>query len=143
MRGSLTWVVVAAAAACLGGCSGPKERCEGSAKSFFSTLRGHDWETMYRILTPEFKHKFQNADRFTRAMENFWLGSKGFSVKWNNIFETRERVCIANGLMSYTVKIRGQSAKDIRDEYFSWTFRRGNDGLWYAEMPGQEKIGGY
>jgi hypothetical protein len=134
---------MATAAACLVGCNGPKDTCEGSANSFYGTLRGHDWDTMHRMLTPEFKHKFAKVDRFTYAMENIWLGSKSFSVKWNTVSETRERVCIANGLLSYTVKIRGQESKDTKDEYFSWTFRKGNDGLWYAELPGQERIGGY
>ncbi len=125
------------------GCNGPKETCEGSAKAFYGTLRGHDWATMHQMLTPEFKHKFNRVDRFAEVMEYNWLGSKSFSVRWNTISETRERVCIANGQLSYTVKIRGENPVDTTDQYFSWTFRRGNDGLWYAEVPGQEKVGGY
>lgn len=143
MRRPRSWALAAAAALGLCACNGPKEDCEGSARSFYNLLKGHDWEDLHGMLTPEFKRKHQSVERFSTGMEAIWLGTKDFSVRWNTISPTRERVCIANGEMSYTTKIRGKDPVDTVDEYFSWTLRQGSDGRWYVEMPGEEKISGY
>jgi hypothetical protein len=143
MRTPWSWVLAASVAGALSACNGPKETCEGSARSFYSLLKGHDWSGLHEMLTPEFRQRWNKVDRFSEAMEAVWLGSKDFSVKWNTIGETRERVCVVNGQLTYTIKIRGQEPRTTSDEYFSWTLRQGTDGRWYAELPGQEKISGY
>lgn len=143
MRRARSWALAVAAAACFSSCNGPKEDCEGSARSYFSLLKSHDWDGIHAMLTPPSKHKHPDPDRFASVMGEIWMGTKDFSVKWNTISPTRERICIANGLMSYTTKIRGKDPVDTVDEYFSWTLRLGSDGRWYMDLPGEERISGY
>jgi len=139
MRG---WFVVVAVLF-LAGCNGPKDSCQGSTDSFFSIIKGHDWDTMFELLTPEHKRKVGNAARLNAFMEDIYKGTKNFKVSYQNVAETKTGVCVVNGTMSYTIKIRGENPVDINDEYFSWTLKKGRDGLWYIDIPGEEKIGGY
>jgi hypothetical protein len=53
------------------------------------------------------------------------------------------KLCIVNGELSYVIKIRGKEPQSIDNDYFSWTFRQQNDGKWYIEVPGMEKVGGF
>lgn len=126
----------------LAGCNGPKDTCEGSFKSYYSLLKGHDWEAMYELLTPSFKKKAGSPANLVPYMEEDYAGSKSFSLNDVNIQEGGD-TCIVNGGLNYTIKKRGENPYDISDEYFSWTFRRAQDGLWYIELPGSEKITGF
>lgn len=134
--------VVAAAALALAGCNGPKGDCEGSYKSYRSTLEGQDWDGMYELLTPEHKKMVRSPKGLERGLSEMWAGSKSFTFKTMNINETTAGVCTVQGEMSWTTKIRGQLPYDS-ETYFSWTFKKGKDGLWYIELPGKEKISGY
>jgi len=135
-------LMVAAAGFTLAGCNKPKKDCEGSYKSYQHALDGHDWDAMYELLTPEFQKKTRSADRFGRVMEQNWQGAKSFRFTTDNVAETKSGVCTVQGDMKWTTKIRGASAYDT-EEYFSWTFRQGKDGLWRIELPGSEKISAF
>jgi hypothetical protein len=123
-------------------CNGPKDSCEGTYNSYVACMKGHDWECVFELLTPEFKRKAGNPKRVAIAMEEGqWLkGSKSFKVNVFDIAETKAGICTARGTMSYTIKNRGENPRDVKDEYFAWTFRLEKDGLWYMELPGSEKL---
>lgn len=135
-------IVVAATGLFLAGCNGPKDTCEGTYKSYTNTLTGADWEGMYELLTPEHKKIARNPETMVRVMSDRWLGAKNWSIKTINVNETKEGFCTVQGEMSWTVKTRGRNPFD-QSTYFSWVFKQQKDGLWYIELPGQEKITGY
>lgn len=122
------------------GCNGPKDSCEGSYKSYVSMLEGKDWEGIHGLLTPAHKKKFA-LSTYSRAMEELWGPTKGFEWRLNTLSETKN-VCIVNGMMEYTWKVRGKEPED-REEYYSFTFRKDGDGKWYIEAPGAEKVAGW
>ncbi|HEY3452147.1 MAG TPA: hypothetical protein VGK67_37735 [Myxococcales bacterium] len=134
--------VLAAASLVLAGCNGPKSDCEGTYKSYCNTLEGQDWDGMYELLTPEFKKKVHSAKGLERGLSGTWKGTKSFTFKTINVNETKAGVCTVQGEMSWTTKIRGELPYDS-ENYYSWTFKQGKDGLWYIELPGSEKISGY
>ena len=127
----------------LAACNGPKEKCEGSFKSYFSMIEGQDFAGMYEMLTPKFKKKVKSVEHFSAAMLEQWNGTYGFSKKVDSITESADGICIARGAMSYTWRVRGKEAEAHDDEFFSWTFRKERDGKWYIELPGYERISGY
>jgi len=135
-------IVLAAACLVLVGCNGPKSDCEGTYKSYKNTLEGHSWDTMYELLTPEFKKMVRSPENMARVLGENWKGSKDFSFSTMNVNETTSGVCTVQGEMKWTTKIRGELPYDS-ETYFSWTFRQGKDGLWYIELPGSEKITAY
>lgn len=124
----------------LAGCNGPKEDCLGSFKSYKSMLESQDWEGLHEMLTPEHKRKFPLA-KFKRGMAELWGPTHSFDWKLNNVSETA-KVCIVNGLMEYTWKVRGKAPED-HEEYFAFTFKKQADGKWYIEQPGAEKVAGW
>jgi len=123
------------------GCNGPKETCEGTVKSYFSTLKSQDFEAMYPLLVPEHRAKFSSVERFQRAMGKLWEGSKDFKLGVAEISEG-SNTCIARGMLKYTIKVMGSEARDY-DDYVSWTLQKGKDGLWYIQLPGLEKVGAF
>lgn len=133
-------LALAFAALSLAACNGPKETCAGSFESYFSMLEDHDYEGMYEMLTPEFKKKVRSVEGFSRAMNEEWFGTHGFSKKVDNVAETAGGVCTARGVMSWTWRVRGKEAESYDDVFFAWTFRRQKDGKWYIDLPGYEKI---
>ncbi|MBI5549577.1 MAG: hypothetical protein HY901_37300 [Deltaproteobacteria bacterium] len=128
------------AAFALGACRGPKSDCEGSYESWTGSMAAHDWDSAYELLTPEFKKKVGSPKRMAAYMEDSWKGSKSFEFSPFDIAETNAGVCTARGEMRYTVKIRGELPKDHEQVYFSYVFRQEKDGLWYIELPGNERI---
>lgn len=132
------------AAACVVSRGGPKDTCQGSFESYFGALKGHDWSGVWELLTPELKKKVGSPERLASAMEEVWVGAKGFSYSLDTVSQTNVGVCIANGTMSYKIKLQGHDTVDYNDEYFSWTFRQNPvDGKGYIELPGSEKISGF
>ena len=94
----------------LAACNGPKEKCEGSFKSYFSMIEGQDFSGMYEMLTPKFKKKVKSVEHFSAAMLEQWNGTYGFSKKVDSITESADGICIARGSMSYTWRVRGKEA---------------------------------
>lgn len=135
--------LAALAATCLAGCNGPKDSCQGSYDSYCSMLKGHDWDGMFQMLTAEHKKKAGRPERLAAFMEDSFKGTKDFSFNLQTLSESQTGVCVANGFMSYTIKLRAKNPEDVKDEYYSWTFRLARDGKWYMELPGEEKISGY
>jgi hypothetical protein len=140
MRG---WRILLIAVLALTGCKGAKDSCEESAKSYYSLLTDHNWSGIFEMLTPEFKKKVGTAERLDAHMGEIYKGTKSFSVNFQNFGESKTGVCIVNGTLSYTIRLRGQNPVPIDDEYFAWTFKKGRDGLWYIDLPGEEKLMGY
>ncbi len=139
MRKQITWISLIGALL-LAGCNGPKSDCAGSFKSYQNMLESQDWEGLYELLTPEHKKKF-SMKNYLAGMTEVWGPTHSFDWRLNLLTETG-KVCIVNGMMEYTFKIRGKEPED-RDEYFSFTFRQQADGKWHIEQPGAEKISGW
>ncbi|MFN7133077.1 MAG: hypothetical protein ACK4N5_13445 [Myxococcales bacterium] len=133
-------IFTALCALSLTGCNGPKEDCEGSFKSYQSLLEGQSWSGIYELLTPEFKRKIK-VEAYEQLMKEEWGPTHSFKWDVQNVGASA-KVCIVNGNMKYTWKVRGKNPED-RDEYFAFTFRKQPDGKWYMEHPGDEKIGGF
>jgi ketosteroid isomerase-like protein len=124
------------------GCHKPKDTCEGSFNSYFNAMKGKDWSAMYALLTPKYKKKARSPEFFSSFIQEEWGPAKNFDLNVMGIVPSGD-LCIVNGTMDYTIKIRGKEPVDYDDEYFSWTFRRERDGLWYIELPGEEKLTGF
>ena len=135
-------ILFAATGLVLAGCNGPKSDCEGTYKSYRSTLESQDWDAMYELLTPEFQKKVRSSANLGRVLGANWKGSKSFGFTTYNVNETNAGICTVQGEMKWTTKIRGELPYDS-DTYFAWTFRQGKDGLWYIELPGSEKVTAY
>ncbi|MGC4114146.1 MAG: hypothetical protein QM765_05880 [Myxococcales bacterium] len=135
-------LLLIAASLALAGCNGPKSDCEGTYKSYCSTLEDQDWDGMYELLTAEHKKMVHSGKGLERGLAQLWKGAKSFKFKAININETKAGVCTVQGEMKWTTKVRGELPYDS-ETYFSWTFKQAKDGLWYIELPGKEKISGY
>lgn len=125
-------------------CVGPKSDCQGSMESFFKVIAGKKWSAGYAMLTPEHQKKVGSEEKFTTAMDGVWAITTDHKLAVNQVIEAGTR-CEASGFLSYTVvlKNKGEDNVDITDEYFSWTLKKLDDGKWYMEMPGMEKLPSY
>jgi ketosteroid isomerase-like protein len=107
--------------------------------SYYSLLKGHNWDGVYELLTPEHKKKIGSPEKVATVMAPTWNPTHSFSIKVNQVVETGP-LCVASGALWYTYKVRGALPEVTEDEYFSWTLRKQADGKWYIELPGSEKV---
>ncbi len=139
---SVRHLFLAACALSFAACNGPKDTCEGSYNSYYSMLKGHDFEGIHEMLTPEFRQKYSPVEKYVKWMDGYWGPTKDFSLRVGQINESGS-TCLANGELNYIYRKRGENPVEHSGEYFSWVFKKQPDGKWYIEQPGQEKLSGY
>ena len=138
---SAKWALVVGVSVGLTGCGkGPKGDCEGSLESWGKVINDNDWDAMVELIHPDQRKKF--GDETIREFGyQIYKGARDY--KWKKIqADVSGNICIARTIAYYNVKIRGKLPVDFDNQYVSYVLHE-KDGLWYFDLPGSTKVGGY
>lgn len=134
---SLAFIAVLVAPALLAGCGGNSP--ESAVSKYFSAWQGRDWDAFKAAVVPQ---KLTN-DQEVLAREKFGevkvkVEGLKMSTEYDQLDKNRARVVLADGKITYTAKILGETKTDTEDlkkiekEFRTYTVVR-VDGVWYVD----------
>jgi hypothetical protein len=138
----MTRVGVLSLALACAGCNGPKDNCEGTLNSYAGCINGQDWDCILELMHPAERAKY--GDRKIKGMMmNNWFGTKNYKWKYLQADTAKAGdICVARTIARWDTKVRGK--KEVTTDDYGDTFTlHPKDGVWYIDVPGSQKIGGF
>ena len=134
---SLALIAVLVAPALLAGCGGNSP--ESAVSKYFSAWQGGDWDAFKAAVVPQKLTK----DQEVLAREKFGevkvkVEGLKMSTEYDQKDKNKARVVLADGKITYTAKILGETKTDteelkkIEKEFRTYTVVR-VDGVWYVD----------